>query len=215
MQTDFTLDSQYKSYPGTASPCKASELGARGWNILANDLAFPIAVIHRSALEHNLAWMQEYVMRKGVALAPHGKTTISPQLFQMQMAAGAWGISFATMYQVSIGVEAGVRRIIIANQVVCDADFDALRGVLTQHSDLRVWFLVDSLDQLALIEDWAARRQQVVPFDVLLEIGIAGQRTGCRTLEHALELARKINASTAVRLCGIESGRVYSPPLGA
>ena len=204
MHTDFTLDSRYKSYPGAAAPCQASQLAARGWNILANDLAFPIAVIHRSALEHNLAWMQAYARRKGVALAPHGKTTMSPQLFQMQQAAGAWGISFATLYQVGIGVEAGMRRIIVANQVVADADLDTLAHLLARHPDLRVWFLVDSPDQLALIEDWSQRRRHAVPLDVLLEIGIPGQRTGCRTLESALDLARRLNASAAVRLCGVE-----------
>jgi D-serine dehydratase len=204
MTPDFTLDHSYKSYPFNATPCRASELAGKGWNLLADDLPFPLAVIHRSALAHNVAWMQDYAKRKGVALAPHGKTTMSPQLFQMQLAGGAWGMSFATLYQVAVGVEAGARRIIIANQVVCDADFDALATLLTRHPDLRVWFLVDSVAQLALIEDWARRRAATTPFDVLLEMGILGQRTGCRTREEALHLAQKIAASRAVRLSGVE-----------
>lgn len=204
MTPDFTLDHSYKSYPLNATPCRASELAGKGWNLLADDLPFPLAVIHRSALRHNVAWMQDYAKRKGVALAPHGKTTMSPQLFQMQLAGGAWGMSFATLYQVAVGVEAGARRIIVANQVVCDADFDALATLLTRHPDLRVWFLVDSVAQLALIEDWASRRAATKPFDVLLEMGIPGQRTGCRTLEEALHLAQKIAASPAVRFGGIE-----------
>ena len=204
MNTDFTLDHHYKSYPFNASPCQASELATKGWNLLVNDLPFPLAVISRSALAHNVAWMQDYAKRKGVAMAPHGKTTMSPQLFQQQLAAGAWGLSFATVYQAAVGVETGARRIIIANQVVCDADFDALVTLLTSHSDLRVWFLVDSLAQLALIEDWATRRDVLAPFDVLLEMGIPGQRTGCRTLEEALILARALAMSPAVRFGGVE-----------
>src|SRR5512133_2557043 len=204
MNPDFTLDHSYKSYPFNATPCRASELAGKGWNLLADDLPFPLAVIHRSALRHNVAWMQDYAKRKGVALAPHGKTTMSPQLFQMQLAGGAWGMSFATLYQVAVGVEAGARRIIIANQVVCDADFDALATLLNLHPNLRVWFLVDSVAQLALIEDWASRRAATTPFDVLLEMGIPGQRTGCRTLADALHLAQKIAASPAVRFGGIE-----------
>lgn len=190
MTPDFTLDHSYKSYPFNATPCRASELVSKGWNLLADDLPFPLAIIHRSALAHNVAWMQDYAKRKGVALAPHGKTTMSPQLFQMQLSGGAWGMSFATLYQAAVGVEAGARRIIIANQVVCDADFDALATLLTHHSDLRIWFLVDSEAQLALIEDWASRRAATTPFDVLLEMGIPGQRTGCRTLEEALQIGR-------------------------
>ncbi|MGB4360869.1 MAG: amino acid deaminase [Rhodoferax sp.] len=204
MTPDFTLDHSYKSYPFNATPCRASELASKGWNLLADDLPFPLAVIHRSALRHNVAWMQDYAKRKGVALAPHGKTTMSPQLFQMQLAGGAWGMSFATLYQMAVGVEAGARRIIVANQVVCDADFDALATLLARHPDLRVWFLVDSVAQLALIEDWADRRAATTPFDVLLEMGIPGQRTGCRTLAEALHLAQKIAASPAVRFGGIE-----------
>ncbi|MDO8250106.1 MAG: amino acid deaminase [Rhodoferax sp.] len=204
MNTDFTLDHRYKSFPLNAAPCLASELPGKGWNLLADDLAFPLAVISRTALAHNVAWMQAYAQRKGVALAPHGKTTMSPELFRQQLAAGAWGMSFATVYQVAVGVEAGVRRVIIANQVVCDADLDGLSTLLARHADLRVWFLVDSLAQLALIEDWASRRSATTPFDVLLEMGIPGQRTGCRTLEEALRLAQALAASAVVRLGGIE-----------
>ncbi|MBV7540044.1 amino acid deaminase [Acidovorax sp. sic0104] len=208
MTDDFILDHRSKSFPQTAAPCRASDLATRGWNLLADDLSYPLAVIRRSALAHNLAWMQDFAARKGVALAPHGKTTMSPELFRQQLAAGAWGLTFATIYQLSVGVEAGTRRAIIANQVVCDADLDGLQALLQRHADLRVWFLVDSLAQLRLIEDWAVRRQaagQVARrFDTLLEIGIPGQRTGCRTLEEALALAQAIAHSPAAQLGGIE-----------
>lgn len=204
MTPDFILDHRCKSYPLTAAPCRAAELGAQGWNLLADDLPYPLAVIRRSALDHNIAWMQAYARRKGVALAPHGKTTMSPELFALQLASGAWGLSFATVYQLAVGVEAGARRAIIANQVVCDADLDGLAALLDRHAELRVWFLVDSLAQLALIEDWAARRGQTRRFETLLEIGIPGQRTGCRTLDEALALAQAMAASPALRLGGIE-----------
>ena len=172
--------------------------------MLAGDLAYPLAVLRISALAHNLAWMQEFAQRKGVALAPHGKTTMSPELFAQQLQAGAWGLTFATIYQLSVGVEAGARRAIIANQVVCDADLDGLHALLERHADLRVWFLVDSLAQLALIEDWAVRHKTTRRLDTLVEIGVPGQRTGCRTLEEAVTLAQAIARSPAVQLGGIE-----------
>ncbi|MEO5795216.1 MAG: amino acid deaminase [Rhodoferax sp.] len=199
----LTLDLHYKSFPSVA-PVLATDLAGLGWNLLSNDLAFPLAVLNRSALAHNIAWMQAYTERKGVVLAPHGKTTMSPELFAQQLAAGAWGLSFATVYQARVGVAAGAHRVIICNQVVCDADFDALAALLAQQPGLKVWFLVDSLAQLALIEDWAHQRQATVPFDVLLEMGIYGQRTGCRTADQAMALARALAASPAVRLGGIE-----------
>jgi D-serine dehydratase len=129
---------------------------------------------------------------------------MSPELFALQLAAGAWGLTFATVFQLSVGVAAGARRAIIANQVLGAADMAGLQHLLRQTPDLRVWFLVDSLAQLRLIEHWAASQIPFEPFDVLLEMGVAGQRTGCRSLEEALELAQALAASPAVRLGGVE-----------
>lgn len=208
MTDEFLLDHRCKSYPLHAAPCRPADLGQRGWNVLAGDLPYPIAVIRESALAHNLAWMQAYAERKGVALAPHGKTTLSPELFAQQLQAGAWGLTFATVYQLSVGVEAGARRAIIANQVLCDADLDGLHTLLKRHADLRVWFLIDSLAQLRCIEDWAARRGHTQRgekrLDALLEMGVPGQRTGCRTLDEALALAQAMAQSPAVQLGGVE-----------
>jgi D-serine dehydratase len=201
---DSLLGPGTKGYPLTAPPRRVEEIGAAGWHVLAGDLPLPLAVLKRDALMHNLAWMQSYARSQGVDLAPHGKTTMSPQLFRRQLAAGAWGLSFATVTQTSIGVAAGARRCIIANQVVSDADLSALLSLLRAHADLRVAFLVDSLAQLALIEDWARRHDEARPFEVLLEIGVSGGRTGCRTHDEAVALAAALHASRAVRLVGIE-----------
>lgn len=203
-QEDFILDHRCKSYPVTAEPCRLDALGEKGWHVLAEDLPFPLAVLRRSALAHNLAWMQDYAGRNGAVLAPHGKTTMSPELFKMQLEAGAWGLTFATVSQMAHGVRAGARRIVIANQVVSDADLDGLRALLAAYPDLRAWFLVDSIAQVRLIEDWARRRKAGNCFDTLLEIGIPGQRTGCRSTEQAVALAQAIAASPAMRLCGLE-----------
>ncbi|MBK6651678.1 MAG: amino acid deaminase [Betaproteobacteria bacterium] len=204
MTTDFTLDHRHKSYPAHRGECLASQLGAKDWNVLANDFAFPLAVIREDALAHNLQWMQAYAQRKGVWLAPHAKTPLSPQLAHRQLQAGAWGLTFATVFQAQVGVQAGATHIIIANQVVCEADLNALVAMREAQSGLRIWFLVDSLAQLSLIEDWAKGKQFQTPLDVLLEIGIAGQRTGCRTQNEALQLARALAASDVVRLGGVE-----------
>ena len=74
---------------------------------MRGDLPFPVAVLKESALAHNLAWMADFTRATGVLLAPHGKTTMAPQLFARQIEAGAWGITFATMQQASLGVRIG------------------------------------------------------------------------------------------------------------
>jgi D-serine dehydratase len=192
---DPLLSSNFKGYPRTQPPRRRSEIGAAGWNVLAGDLPLPLAVLKREALEHNLAWMQSRVREWGIDLAPHGKTTMSPQLFQRQLDAGAWGLTFATVTQLAVGVAAGARRTLIANQVVSDEDLAGIQLLLQAHADLRVVFLVDSLAQLALIEDWSKRHPESVPFEVMLEIGVEGARTGCRTHEEAVALATRLRAS--------------------
>jgi D-serine dehydratase len=197
---DPLLDASSKGFPHASPPLRRSAIGAQGWNVLAGDLPLPLAVIKRDALQHNLGWMQRYADDAGVRFAPHGKTTMSPQLFRRQLDAGAWGLTFATVAQLRIGVEAGARRCLIANQVLDGGDLAAIGALQAEHAGLRVLFLLDSLAQLELIE--ATRPEQ--PFEVLLEIGVPGGRSGCRTFDEALALARRARASTALRLAGIE-----------
>jgi D-serine dehydratase len=194
-----------KGYPHHASPMRRSAIGAMQWNVLRGDLPLPLAVIKRDALAGNLRWMQRFAQEQGVELAPHGKTTMSPQLFAAQLDAGAWGITFANVTQARVSLACGVRRCLIANQVVAAPDLAAIAGLRREHADARVIFLVDSLAQLALIEDWhGAQRQAPAAFEVLLEIGLDGGRTGCRSHEQAMALARRLHACAATLLVGIE-----------
>ena len=219
---DALLGPGTKGFPHTHAPLRASEVGQQGWNVLAGDLPFPIALLKREALEHNIAWMQQRVDAWGIAFAPHGKTTMSPELFRRQLDAGAWGISFANVTQLAIGAAAGVRRALIANQVMAAADLAGIRALRQRYEGLRVVFLVDSLAQLAAIEAWAAAmcasgmnaanvsnvhdnaQIDAAPFEVLLELGLSGGRTGCRTEAEALTLAARLHASSAVRFVGLE-----------
>jgi D-serine dehydratase len=194
----------HKGFPRTQAPLPASEVAGLRWNVLAGDLPLPLAVLKRGALEHNLAWMQRHVRARGIDLAPHGKTTMSPQIFRRQLEAGAWGLTFATVTQLAVGVAAGARRTLIANQVVTDADLAAIQALLQAHEGLRIVFLVDSPAQLALVEAWFAAHPGSRPFEVMLEIGVPGGRCGCRSVEEAGALARLLHASAAVRLVGIE-----------
>src|SRR4051812_4067846 len=205
---DTLLAAGTKGLPHDQRAWRCSEVAAAGWNVLDGDLPFPIALLRREALEHNIAWMQARVRDWGIGFAPHGKTTMSPQLFRRQLDAGAWGITFANVTQLVIGVAAGVRRGLIANEVMNDADLAGIRALIAAHEDLRVVFLVDSFAQLALIEAWSAGAASAAgaapPFEVMLEIGIDGGRTGCRSEEDALALAERLHRSDAVRFVGIE-----------
>jgi D-serine dehydratase len=198
------LNHEFKGFPTGHVPVALSDVGALGWQVLRGDLPLPLAVLKQSALAHNLAWMRDFCAQRGLDIAPHGKTTMSPELYARQIAAGAWGISFATVYQAAVGARHGVPRLIIANQVLQAADLDGLASLLRTYPGLQAFFLVDSLAQVDAIEAWHRSYGDGVVFTVLLEHGIAGKRTGCRTREQALALARRVKASPALRLAGIE-----------
>ena len=201
---DPWIDASQKGFPHHSAPVRRSQIGGQGWNVLAGDLPLPLAVIKREVLQHNLAWMQDFAGQRGLGLAPHGKTSMSPQLFRLQLDAGAWGMTFARVTQMRAGLAAGAQHCLIANQVFADIDLQCIDSLLRNQPGLRLIFLVDSLAQLDRIEAWRHRQPQACDFEVLLEIGLSGGRTGCRDLTQAMELARRLHDSTAVRLVGVE-----------
>ena len=96
------LDGRTKGFPAAAGPLRLGQLGSMGWNVLAEDLPLPLAVLKETALRHNSAWMRGFQDMTGVVLAPHGKTSMSPQLFRRQLDDGAWGITVATVQQLRV-----------------------------------------------------------------------------------------------------------------
>src|SRR4029453_3516244 len=92
-------------------------IGDLGWNAL-RDLGIPALVLHEEQLAHNISTMADYCRHHGVELAPHAKTSLSPQLIRRQMEAGAWGATAATVAQVRGLVAIGVPRVLLANLLV-------------------------------------------------------------------------------------------------
>jgi D-serine dehydratase len=113
-------------------------------------------------------------------------------------------MTFATVTQARVGVAAGARACLIANQVFADVDLQGIDDLKRAHPELRVLFLVDSVAQLELIEAWHHSHPSASAFEVLLEIGVLGGRTGCRSLAQALNLAEWLHDSAAVQLVGVE-----------
>ena len=201
---DPLIDSSFKGFPHSSPALRRSQIGAQGWNVLRGDLPLPLALIRRDVMRHNLSWMQDFAKTRGLGLAPHGKTSMSPQLFRQQLDAGAWGMTVANVTQLRVAVAAGAQRCLIANQVFAAIDLQCIDDLLQSQNGLRIVFLVDSADQLGLIETWRQEHPGAQAFEVLLEIGVPGARTGCREVTQALELAARLHASAAVRLVGVE-----------
>lgn len=202
LRTD-RIDWRYKGFPpgGGVTP---STLAAQGWNLLDGDLFLPALVLRESALARNLVLMSRWCESHGVSLAPHGKTTMSPELFARQLDAGAWAITAATPSQVRVYRAFGVERILLANELVEAASLRWVAGELAADPSFEFLCLADSLAAVermdaALVEVGVARRLRV-----LVELGLTGGRTGARTVEDALAVAGAIERSTSLELAGVE-----------
>src|SRR5471032_2074616 len=147
------------------------------WNLLDEDVSLPAAVLYADRIEHNLKWMQAFVAEYGVKLAPHGKTTMAPQLFRKQLETGAWGITLATAHQVRAAYHGGVSRILMANQLVGRHNMMMIAELLSDH-DFEFFCLVDSVAGVEQLGEFFTSVKK--PLQVLLELGVPGGRTGVR-----------------------------------
>lgn len=209
------VDWRFKSFPG-AEPVAIRSVGEQGWNLFS-DFTLPVMALKASALAHNIEVVATYCGKRNVSLAPHAKTTMSPQLVQRQLNAGAWAITAATMSQIRVWREFRAARIVLANQVVDPAAACWLAAELTTDPDFDFYCLVDStagvrlLDKL--LDDCEARR----PVQVLVELGFSGGRTGARSPEEAVTVAQAVAQTAHLTLVGVEAfeGLIHREPDGS
>ena len=184
------LTAVVKGIPPHASPIALGEIGRQGWNLLAGDLVFPVAILRQSALTNNSRWMRSFIESNGLFISPHGKTTMAPQLFRLQMQDGAWGITVATIQQLAVCRQFGFDRMMLANEPIGRAEIDYLFAELGRSPNLDLYCLIDSLTGVERLADAGRRAGTLTRLQVLLEVGVVGGRAGCRTLEQALDVAR-------------------------
>src|SRR2546426_5390294 len=113
---DERIDWRYKSFPEKPATT-IRDVRKRGWNLLDGEFMFPTMVLKESALRHNVDEMAALCKRHEISLAPHGKTSMAPQLFQMQLDAGAWAVTAATMWQGRRRPALCVRREVLADEL--------------------------------------------------------------------------------------------------
>ncbi|MEE4715305.1 amino acid deaminase [Pseudomonas alliivorans] len=174
---------------------------ARPGDSLVSDVSLPALVIHQPALDHNIRWMQTFVTDSGAELAPHGKTSMVPALFRRQIEEGAWGMTLATAVQTQAAYAHGVRRILMANQLVGQPNM-ALIAELLADSTFEFHCMVDHPDNVAALGKFFAERG--LRLNVMIEYGVPGGRCGCRTEAQVLELADAVLAQPSLALTGIE-----------
>ncbi len=185
----------------------AARLAADQPGLHAAGFTYPLLTLRESALANNIEAMAAYCDRAGVALAPHGKTAMSPELAARQLAHGAWGITVATVGQLRTYRAFGFPRLLLANELVDEAGIAWLAAELAADSGFEACCYVDSTDGVAILDrvlsHLPAWQQSGRRLGVLVEIGHAGGRTGCRTDAQALDVAKAAAATGTLRVAGV------------
>ena len=202
VQVDEQIGWLNKGLGALEQPATSEQIVRLGWNLLREDLSLPAAVLYRDRIEHNLRWMQRFMNAYGARLAPHGKTTMAPRLFQMQIEGGAWGITLASAHQAMVAHAHGVRRVLMANELVGRQNMQVIAELL-KDPDFEFYCLVDSAAGVDLLGAFFSERGLTIR--VLLELGVMGGRCGVRNEEQLGEgLEALARWKGVVDLCGVE-----------
>ena len=198
---DEPLDWRFKAIPVAAWGKTAGEFLAERPRL--SDLGTPLLTLDAPALDANLAAMAAYCDVAGVELAPHGKTTMAPELWSRQLAAGARGITVANVPQLRVGRAFGVRRLYLANALVDPAALRWISAELDADPEFEFSCWVDSRRTVELMDDALRSRDAQRPIDVFVELGAPDRRTGARTVDEAVEIAQAIAVAPTLRLIGV------------
>lgn len=183
--------------------------------MLEGGFRYPIATIRERALTHNVAAMAAYCGDRGVALAPHAKTSMAPELLRRQIEAGAAGLTVASRPQAQACWDAGFHKLLIANQLVARADVEWAVGALRADPRGVLTCFVDDVDVAVLLDAFA--RDAGGRLDVFVELGYAGGRCGCRDEGGAVALAARVVGLPGLRLAGVAGyeGLMTAAPNGS
>ena len=160
----------------------------------------PALLLDLAVVERNLAWMSERARTLGVALRPHAKTHKCPELGRRQVAAGATGLTVATLAEAEAFAMAGFTDLTWAFPL----DPTHLPRVrrLAERVTLRV--TIDDLE--------TARALAGSGLHVWLKVDCGNHRAGVNPdLPYALEVARELGHERGLTFDGIlsHSGHAY------
>ncbi|MFF7448745.1 MULTISPECIES: alanine racemase [unclassified Streptomyces] len=196
------VDHRFKGLPPDADGLTVAELAAQRRNLFTGGFTTPVLALSAERLEHNLKLMETYAVRHGLAFAPHGKTSMAPQLFQRQIEHGAWGITLAVPHQVRVARAFGTRRVFLANELVDPAALRWISAELDADPGFRLVCYVDSVRGVELMD--AALAGAARPLDVVVELAAGdGARTGVRTEAECAAVADAVAAAPTLRLVGV------------
>ncbi len=169
------------------------------------DLPTPVLLVDLDRLQANIEKMAAHCRGTGCALRPHAKTHKCPEVARLQLAAGARGISVATVPEAEAMVAAGITGVLLTSPIVEPGKI--ARMVDLARRDPTVMLAVGHPREADLLAEAAMARG--VRLDILVDLDVGDHRTGIAPGRAAVELAQRIDRCKSLRLRGLQaySGR--------
>lgn len=168
------------------------------WKRSIRDIDTPALVIDLDRMERNIGTMATFFQGVAANLRPHVKTHKTPEIALRQIQAGAIGMTCAKVGEAEVMADAGIRDLLIANQIVGSPKIRRLMKVAKQ-ADVMV--AVD--DPANVVELSEAAQQAHVTLRVLVEVDVGMNRCGVPPGELAVELAKQIDRAKGLVFRGV------------
>jgi D-serine deaminase-like pyridoxal phosphate-dependent protein len=169
--------------------------------LTTDDLPTPALLLDLDLFERNLRTLADHCRQSGCGFRPHAKTHKCPEIAKRQRAAGALGISVATVAEAEAMVGAGLPGVLLTSPIVEPSKIARIVQLIKHGGD--VMLAVGHARAADRLADAAAA--QGVTVAVLLDVDVGDRRTGVLPGEPALELARHIARKPALRLRGLQA----------
>lgn len=168
----------------------------------AGEILTPALVIDLDAFERNVATMRGFVERAGVRLRVHGKMHRSADVARYQIEqGGACGICCQKVAEAEAFARAGIRDILVSNQVRQPVMIDRLARLAA--GEARILVCVDDLENIARLSEAAVRHGAEI--EVLVEIECGARRCGVQPGAPVVALAQAIVAADGLRFSGLQA----------
>jgi D-serine deaminase-like pyridoxal phosphate-dependent protein len=161
-------------------------------------LSTPALVVDLDVFDANVGAMAELLRGTGKTVRPHVKTHRTPELAKRQLGEFAVGVTCATVGEAEAMVAAGIRDVLIANEVVDEAK---LARVVALAREAKIALAADDPAPVEALSRAAART--AVTVGILIDADVLLHRCGVASVPEALALARVIEAAPGVRLAGV------------
>ncbi len=188
-----------KGFPIDSYGLSIKDFILRKPNIFKSGFQFPLMVLKQDALISNINLMSKYCGSVGAELAPHVKTTMSPQIARLQVNSGAYALTVANFWQAELFRNFGFNKLIIANEILDSSSINKISEINTLN-ETEIIFYVDSLEGLEIVKKFTPENGLQ---NLFIEVGTNNARGGVRDLDLVKTIAELIHSDKRLQLRGV------------